>query len=206
MSEARQGGGGASRPGGSGGQQQGSDRGGSGRQGGGHGGGQGGGPPRQGGQNRDRGNQRNKGRQADTGPFFDPQESETRLYDELAEKQAKAMPDNRKHRITSSQLRRFYGEIKTLHRQYDAATRGQGRERKNEIYQRSFEPQFRMVRSKVAYAGRRSGQSGVPKEFATMLEKGISKVRNGRSEDFEKFVTHLEAVVGFMYGRDRVTQ
>jgi CRISPR type III-A-associated protein Csm2 len=130
---------------------------------------------------------------------------ETRLYDELAEEQAKAMPDERNRKINSSQLRRFYGEIKTLHRQYDAATRGETREQKDELYSRTFEPRFRMIRSKVAYAGRRSGQAGVPKEFATMLERGIQQTRPGQSADFEKFVTHLEAVVGFMYVKGRVS-
>ena len=135
--------------------------------------------------------------------FFDPEKPDVELFDVLAEKQADKMPDRPK--INSSQLRRFFGEIKDLYRQFQARSASAGEDEKQQIYQREIEPRFKMVRSKVAYARRPAGQSKVPREFADMLERGIEKVRPGNCRDFERYVTHLEAVVGFMYGKGKVS-
>jgi CRISPR type III-A-associated protein Csm2 len=137
------------------------------------------------------------GRPREIEVLFDPGKPEKDLYDALAEQQAELLE------INSSQLRRFFGEIKDLFRQFNALIAGiSDAEQKENVYRTKIEPRFKLVRSKVAYASRPGGQSTIPREFAQFLEQAISKVNN--SVDFARFVTHLEAVVGFMYGKGKV--
>lgn len=129
--------------------------------------------------------------------LFDPSKEDTELLDKLAEDQADQLS------INSSQLRRFFGEIKDLYRQFNALAVGEaGDARKQEIYSQRIEPRFKMIRSKVWYATRAGGQAKLPSEFAQFLREGIQKV--GDHRQFVRFVMHLEAVVGFMYGKDKV--
>lgn len=129
--------------------------------------------------------------------FFDPKASRVALLDELAEKQAKAFD-----RINSTQLRRFFGEVKELFRQFEALAAGRPDAEHGDIYRASIEPRFKMMRSKVAYATRAGGQSKLPGDFAKFVSDGVQKVSG--HEEFRLFVQHFEAVVGFMYGLDKV--
>jgi CRISPR type III-A-associated protein Csm2 len=126
--------------------------------------------------------------------YFDPTKPDRELFDTLAEKQAIDLP-----KVNPSQLHRFFGEIKDLYRQFNASTVGADDEFKKKVYQETIEPRFKMVRSKVAYATRPGQQSKLPREFADVLRIGIGKVN--KHEDFTRFVMHLEAVVGFMFGK-----
>ena len=134
--------------------------------------------------------------------LFDPAKPEQELYDTLAEQQADAFPERT---LKSSQLRRFFGEIKDLYRRYNAlAAQSADDTAKAEIYRRDIEPLFKMIRSKVSYATRVGGQSNLNQRFADFLSQGIDKVKN--HDHFRKFVMHLEAVVGFMYGKEKVSR
>lgn len=132
--------------------------------------------------------------------LFDPQKSDTELFDTLAEQQADMLSE-----INSSQLRRFFGELKDLFRQWrsSSATLKNDQEREDH-YKRQYEPRFKMIRSKVSYATRAGGQSKLDEKFAKLFMVGISRVNSWK--DFERFVTHVEAVVGFMYGKGKVTE
>lgn len=127
---------------------------------------------------------------------FDPSKPKADLLDTLAEAQALRLM------INSSQLRRFFGEVKELYRQYESQRASSPSEKWEEIYRSDIEPRFKMVRSKVAYAKGRKGGTKLPDEFASFLDDGIKSVSS--SEQFRLFVQHFEAVVGFMYGLDRV--
>jgi len=129
--------------------------------------------------------------------LFDPTKSEAELYDSLAEEQSKNIG-----KINSSQLRRFFGEIKELYRRFNSLTAGENDEITEKVYHEQIEPLFKMVRSKVSYATRAGGQSKLPEDFAQLLSEGISKVKT--HQHFKRFVLHLEAVVGFMYGFGKV--
>lgn len=129
-------------------------------------------------------------------PLFDPKKPEQELYDTLAEQQAEQLE------INSSQLRKFFGEVKELYRQFDTSTATASDAEKDRIYQEKIEARFKMLRSKVAYAKRPSIR--LNRAFAAFLEHGISAVKN--RTDFVRFVHHFEAVVGFMYGNERVKQ
>lgn len=137
--------------------------------------------------------------QGSSGPscqiFFDPNGEPKELYDTLAEKQAREFSEKP---LSSSQLRRYFGEIKDLYRQWESRCAGHEGEpdfAKNE-YVTHIEPRFKMLRSKVFYAKKDKGK--IPLQFADFLTECIKKVSN--EKDFRKFVLHFEAVVGFMYG------
>ncbi len=136
--------------------------------------------------------------------LFNPDKPEVELLDRLAEEQADMMPgENGRGGINSNQLRKYFGEIKDLYLQYQAMSAQQN---PAEIYMKTIEPRFKMIRSKVAYGSRAGGQGKLNKEFATMISEGIAKVRPGNHTDFEKFVMHLEAVIGFMYGKGKISK
>lgn len=87
-----------------------------------------------------------------------------------------------KNSISSSQLRRFYGEFKGLQRKIASG--------------RGFEPVLplvKMVKSKVAYAS-----SKVPGAFQKWLTEHVEAISD--EQDFQAFMLHFEAVVGFCYG------
>ncbi len=134
--------------------------------------------------------------------LFDPDKPEVELLDKLAEKQADLMPDGRKA-VNANQLRKYFGEIKDLYLQYQAQS---AQKKAAEVYMKSIEPRFKMVRSKVAYGSRQGGSGKLSEDFARMISEGIAKVRPGNHTDFEKFVMHLEAVVGFMYGKGKISK
>ena len=145
---------------------------------------------RQGGRyDRDRGH----GARAASTPLFDPSKPRWELVDPLAQKQAEMMPSGR-DALKSSQLRRFFGEVKDLYRRLETGI----------DYKRSIEPMFKMLRSKASYAWRAGDrfQSKIPREFHDFIENGVAKVQD--EEQFRAFVQHFEAVVGFLYGLGKV--
>jgi len=121
-------------------------------------------------------------------PFYeDPQKKQLnrKLFDECAEQQVDVFPPQK---ITSAQLRRFFGDIKNL---YLRVQRGAD--------WLQIEPLFRMVKSRALYAHNRGN---IPREFKDFLTKNIDKVKD--SKDFEVFVRYFEAIVGFAYGKGKV--
>ena len=90
--------------------------------------------------------------------------------------------------LTDSQLRRFYGDVKTLERQWmshdgdDAAFA-------------AILPLIKLLKAKVTYA---STRKVVPDTFRAWLCKHVDSVNSIR--DFRAFTLHFEAVVGFSYG------
>lgn len=127
--------------------------------------------------------------------FFDPKKELKELVDELAEKQADSFPSDNKNKLNSTQLRKFFGEVKNLYNQYEARRKTAN---KDEVF-KGLEPHIKVIRSKAYYA---KGRKTINDAFFEFLQNGISKVTN--AESFEKFVLHFEAVVGFMYGKGSV--
>lgn len=120
-------------------------------------------------------------------PLFDPSKSRTELVDTVAEQQANTLGQ-----VNSSQLRRFFGEVKDLLKRLDA-----GRD-----YHKEIEPMFKMLRSKASYAWRNNQGGKIPREFHDFIDNGVKKVKD--EEQFRLFVQHFEAVVGFLYGKGKV--
>lgn len=113
------------------------------------------------------------------------------LLNEDAEKQADLFPQD-KNKISKSQIRRFFGEVKNLSLRLQ-----QGRP------WTQIEPLFRMLRSKAAYAASRKNVN-FPKEFEKFISDKVNQVED--QKDFEAFALYFEAVLGFSYGKDRVSE
>jgi CRISPR-associated protein Csm2 len=129
--------------------------------------------------------------------LFDPAKEDRALLDTLAYEQADLLPN-----INSSQLRKFFGELKTLYRRFDGLTMSNASEEPQALYTRLIEPQFKMLRSKVSYATRAAGQSKLDPAYEQFFSAGVSRSNN--ASDFRRFVLHVEAVVGFLYGMGKV--
>lgn len=152
-------------------------------------------------QPRQQSSDRTTGRSNNLVVHFDPQKPEHLLFDELAEQQADSFEYKK---LSSNQLRRFFGEVKELYRLLEARCAGhEGDDQKlQQQYEIQIAPRFKMIRSKVFYAEKQNSNR-IPSDFANFLKTSISKVNS--ANDFRKFVMHFEAVVGFMYGKDKVS-
>ncbi|OPY93313.1 MAG: hypothetical protein A4E73_00245 [Syntrophaceae bacterium PtaU1.Bin231] len=87
--------------------------------------------------------------------------------------------------LSSAQLRRFYGDFKQLQKKVGA----QGFNR--------VKPLIKMVKSKAAYSANPNNRK-IPDAFKDFLEKNVDAIND--EKDFEAFMLHFEAVVGFFYG------
>ena len=99
--------------------------------------------------------------------------------------------------LPPTQLRRFFSEVKGLARQLDLLTsqdKGDARRlEKGDAWAR-IHPQFAMLKSKVVYAAGRLGKK-MPNAFVQFIVDHVAWVQS--AEDFEVFLSHFEAVVGF---------
>jgi len=87
--------------------------------------------------------------------------------------------------LSSAQLRRFFGEFRQLEKKV------------NLMGFEKVKPLIKMVKSKASYAANPSNPK-IPSSFKTFLTANIDEI-NGE-KDFEAFMLHFEAVVGFFYG------
>ena len=93
-----------------------------------------------------------------------------------------------KNNIKSSQLRKFYADVKGLERTWES----QGC---TDTAFLGILPQIKILKAKAAYA---RGRRVVPPTFVTWINSHVDNIAN--SEDFRAFLLHFEAVVGFCYG------
>lgn len=105
---------------------------------------------------------------------------------EKAESFVKRNPKDPKSKpLSSAQLRRFFGELRLLEKKVKAM----GFEK--------VKPLIKMVKSKASYAANPSNPK-IPSSFKAFLIENIDNISEER--DFEAFMLHFEAVVGFFYG------
>lgn len=90
--------------------------------------------------------------------------------------------------LAASQLRKFYGDVKTLERQWRSCGG-------DEAAFDGILPLIKLLKAKVTYACKRKV---VPVTFQSWLCEHVDSVK--RPKDFKAFVLHFEAVVGFSYG------
>ncbi len=108
--------------------------------------------------------------------------------DEFAQKAVHSFfpdPNPRNSPIKNSQLRKFYADVKTLERQWQA------RGGDNSAFV-SILPMIKLLKAKSDYAKYRKV---IPESFKEWLWKHIDSVNDER--DFSAFLLHFEAVVGF---------
>ena len=90
-----------------------------------------------------------------------------------------------KESLSSAQLRRFYGKFKLLEKKV-----------KEEDFAK-IKPFIKMEKSKAHYAANPS-KPKIPESFKNFLIANIDRIE--KKTDFEDFMLHFEAVVGFFYG------
>lgn len=120
------------------------------------------------------------------GYFFDEKGNlKESLVTSFAEEQAKSFVQQR---LNSSQLRKFYHEVKALEAKIQAGG-----------FEQNF-PFVQMLRSKIAYACPRDFKSRkIPEPFARFLWQHVANVKT--QKEFNAFSTVFEAMVGFFYGQ-----
>ena len=92
---------------------------------------------------------------------------------------------NQRESLSSAQLRRFFGELRQLEKKVKA------------IGFEKVKPLIKMVKSKASYAANPSNPK-IPRTFKEFLINNIDEINS--EKDFEAFMLHFEAVVGFFYG------
>ncbi len=119
------------------------------------------------------------------------------LLDAKAEQVAKSFfkfeKGRRPRMVSSSQLRKFYNEVKALEKKLD-----------NQPFAVVY-PLIKMVKSKVAYATAPSkigSRDEIPlyKNFKDFLMESIDSIPEDGEKEFRAFCTYFEAVVGYYYG------
>jgi CRISPR-associated protein Csm2 len=116
------------------------------------------------------------------------------LMDNQAEKLAQDLSQ-----VTTTQLRRFYDDVLTLHQRL-AAEQRQGRDK--EAVFNDLRADFKMLKAKAVYAHGRSEKT-MPRPLLQFFIDHVAAVNNAR--DFEAFCKHFQAVVAFhkFYGDSR---
>jgi len=95
------------------------------------------------------------------------------------------LDNNAGNTLSSAQLRRFFGEFRQLEKKV------------NMLGFEKVKPLIKMVKSKASYAANPSNPK-IPPSFQSFLKENVNEINNER--DFEAFMLHFEAVVGFFYG------
>ncbi len=90
--------------------------------------------------------------------------------------------------IKSSQLRRFYADVKNLEQIWN-------NQQKSDVAFLGILPQIKILKAKANYA---KSRTVVPTAFVQWMERHVDAVNTAR--DFKVFLLHFEAVVGFCYG------
>lgn len=96
---------------------------------------------------------------------------------------------NNKEKLTKTQLRNFYNEVKAL----DAR-----------INEDNFEenlPFILMLKAKASYAHRGGKNKKIPESFRDFIVKNVDLISKEKTyESFDNFTTFFETVVGYFYG------
>ena len=94
-----------------------------------------------------------------------------------------------KKSLSSAQLRKFFNEFRQLEKKV-------GIEGFDKV-----KPLIKMVKSKAAYASNPSNPK-IPHSFKNFLITNLDSIE--KEKDFQAFMLHFEAVVGFFYGIEGV--
>jgi len=92
--------------------------------------------------------------------------------------------------LTSAQLRRFFSEFRQLEKKV------------NVMGFDKVKPLIKMVKSKASYAANPANPK-IPHQFKKFLIENVDRINS--EEEFKAFMLHFEAVVGFFYGIEGVS-
>ena len=114
------------------------------------------------------------------------------VFSDIAEQKA----DDIRTELNSTQLRRFFGEMKGYYQRWKNQS-------KSDAAFETILPLIKLMKSKVMYATNPK-KPKIPNTFASFLLGGIEQIKDGK--DFEAFILYFEAVVGFLYGKGMVSK
>lgn len=106
--------------------------------------------------------------------------------DAEAQKAARTFASAKEIKLNYAQLRKFYGEVKTMELRLRFHPKG------TEEAFKDLLPHFKLLKAKANYAQERKV---APPEFTKWLAQHVDSVN--KYEDFKAFLLHFEAVVGF---------
>lgn len=114
---------------------------------------------------------------------------DVKWVDKEAENAANSFFSDSRNPIKASQLRKFYADVKSLERRWQASAESEDEFKK-------ILPMIKLLKAKSAYAQKRQV---VPSAFKNWLWDHVENIQ--KPEDFKAFLLHFEAVVGFSYGK-----
>ncbi|MDX1957333.1 MAG: type III-A CRISPR-associated protein Csm2 [Leptospiraceae bacterium] len=94
--------------------------------------------------------------------------------------------------MTSTQLRRYYGEVKNLERQLISLKIN--KEKKEEAWF-SIEPMVKLLKAKASYDTREGKSSRLPDSFKNFIHSAVNSIET--EDDFKAFLKFFEACVGY---------
>lgn len=98
--------------------------------------------------------------------------------------------------ITSAQLRKFYNEFKGLERKYQTKMLAKISDNvSKEDILKGILPQIKIMKAKVSYARSRKV---VPPVFEKWMQDSVDNINSAK--EFEDFLLHFEAIIGYAYG------
>lgn len=126
--------------------------------------------------------------------FRSPGELDSELLDGKAEEWAEKLSG-----VSTTQLRRFYGDVLALKKRLQLEAEQPGRQEKDRAFEK-LRADFKMLKAKAVYAHGRDKKQ-FPEEFLQFFVDHVHSVTN--AADFEAFCKHFEAVVAFhkLYGK-----
>ena len=97
--------------------------------------------------------------------------------------------------LSSSQLRKFFGEFKRIKIKLDNLLKNNKNEDQKEIFKKVI-PQIMLQAAQVNYA---AGRQKVPEAFRKFIEDELNKIDENSPDSFYDFMVYFEAVVGYYY-------
>lgn len=110
------------------------------------------------------------------------------LVTKMAQNAAQSFFSGPRDELKASQLRKFYGDVKTLELRYKNSTN------KKSAFQEIL-PLIKLLKAKSAYANSREV---IPATFKNWIWENVDSISS--EKDFLAFLLYFEAVVGFCHG------
>ncbi|MDY6822378.1 MAG: type III-A CRISPR-associated protein Csm2 [Thermodesulfobacteriota bacterium] len=107
--------------------------------------------------------------------------------------------NKKKEWLSTAQLRKFFGEFRQLQKKINNNVAIEADETKGFL---KVKPLIKMIKSKAVYAANPKKSGSIPPAFKTFIIENIDII--DEKNDFDAFMLHFEAVVGFFYGIEGV--
>ena len=127
--------------------------------------------------------------------YYDTEDNlRSEILDEKALELARCFgPKGGFNKVSSSQMRRFFGDVRELEASLRQKDIDFGSDQGKDIH--SHMATIKMLKSKLAYA---KGRGNISPAFAKTLTEAIDQIKAPR--DFKAFVLFFESIMGFYYG------